>query len=102
MALWSAKPTRAASPRTVAPAVISNIFLRVMLISICELTSPEFSFSRLVDVHHPGRLQQRERDQANDCRRGNQKWVADFPAEQNRERNHPDQDREPVSDRDAA
>jgi hypothetical protein len=40
MTFWPAKPTRAASPRTVAPAVIKIIFLRVILTSIGGLLSP--------------------------------------------------------------
>src|ERR1700704_4733686 len=46
MALWSTKPTKAATPRTVAPEVISNIFLRVMLTSISGLISPHFHLVR--------------------------------------------------------
>src|SRR5258706_10315546 len=101
MALWSAKPTKAATPRAVAPAVISSIFPRVMLTSVDGLMSPHFPLLRLV-YRYPGRLQQRERDQAHDRGRGYQERVTDFPTEQHGERDQPDQGSEQVADSDAS
>ena len=61
----------------------------------------ESVIGRLFD-HHPCRLQQRIGDQADHRRGGDQKRVVHFPAEQDRERSHADQRRQPVANGDAA
>ncbi len=52
--------------------------------------------------HHPGRLQHRKCDQADHRGCRDQERIADLPAEQNGERDHPDQGGQPVADRDAS
>ena len=47
-------------------------------------------------------MQQRERDQTHDRRRGDQERVADFPAKQDGERDQPDQGGQPITDGDAS
>src|ERR1700688_1766336 len=51
----------------------------------------------LLSDHHPCRLQQGIRDQANHRRHGNEKRVADLPTEENGERDKADEGREPVA-----
>src|SRR5258708_20383976 len=55
--MWPARRPGAASPRTVAPAVISNIFLRVMMTSIGGLTlPPEGGASRFLSTRFHAHL----------------------------------------------
>src|SRR6202035_3171073 len=79
-------------------AVVSNIFLRVMLTSFGGVAP--FRFFDLEFRQNPRGLQQWKRDQGGYGRCGNQQRGADCPAEQNGERDQSDQGGEPITDGD--
>src|SRR5215475_894326 len=81
-------------------ALLRGRTFRLVMVPLPHMDRDAPAPSSLLFDHHPRRLQERIGDQADDGGYRDQERVAHLPAEQDRKRDHADQDRQPVADGD--
>src|SRR5262249_51887436 len=93
----AAKSCAAAPPRN---AIRTTALIINSLIIVCSPRGAKISdlLPPALFDHHPCRLQQRERDEANHRRDRHEQWIVHFPEEENCQRRHRDESGQPIAD----